>query len=187
MASDVLADISSHLHQSPFVTLMLDETTDVSNTSQAVVMLRYVTDVFDIYEEFIGLYQVPSTNAETLVVIAKDALTDVFDIYEEFIGLYQNAETLVVIAKDALGDVNLPIAKLRGQCFDRAAAMRGLVLLSGSLTKNPEQYNYTHCYGHSINLAMSDSIKACKPVKNSLEVTHEVTNIHHMVRLFFKI
>ena len=36
---------------------------------------------------------------------------------------------------------------------------------------------YTHCYGHSINLAMNDSIKACKPVKNSLEVTHEITKL----------
>ena len=31
---------------------MLDETTNVSNTSQAVVVLRYVTDTFDVHEEF---------------------------------------------------------------------------------------------------------------------------------------
>ena len=36
---------------------------------------------------------------------------------------------------------------------------------------------YTHCYSHSINLAMNDAIKACKPVKNSLKVTHEVTKL----------
>ena len=74
----------------PFVTLMLDETTNVSNTSQAVVILKYVTDAFDVHEEFIGMYQVPSTNAETLVATAKLALKG----------------------------VNLPITKLRGQCYD---------------------------------------------------------------------
>ena len=98
MALDVLTDISFHLHQSPFVTLMLDETTDMSNTSQAVVVLRYVTDAFDVHEEFIGMYQVPSTNAETLVATVKLALKD----------------------------VNLPITKLCGQCYDGAAAMRGI-------------------------------------------------------------
>ena len=98
MALDALTDISFHLHQSPFVTFMLDETTDMSNTSQAVVVLRYVTDAFDVHEEFIGMYQVPSTNAETLVATAKLALRD----------------------------VNLPITKLRGQCYDGAVAMRGI-------------------------------------------------------------
>ena len=139
MASDVLTGISSHLHQSPFVTLMLDETTDVSNTSQAVVVLRYVTDLFDVHEEFIGMYQVPSTNAETLVATAKYAL----------------------------GNVNLPIAKLRGQCYDGAAAMRGIRsgVAKRILDEEPRAV-YTHCYGHSINLAMNDSIKACKPVKS---------------------
>ena len=40
MALDVLTDISFHLRTSiPFVTLMLDETTDVSYTSQAVEVL----------------------------------------------------------------------------------------------------------------------------------------------------
>ena len=150
MALDVLTDISFHLHQSPFVTLLLDETTDVSNTSQAVVVLRYVTDTFDVHEEFIGMYQVPSTNAETLVATAKLALKD----------------------------VNLRITKLRGQCYDGAAAMRGIRsgVAKRILDEEPRAV-YTHCYGHSINLAMNDAIKACKPIKSSLEVTHEVTKL----------
>ena len=77
---------------------MLDRTTDVSNTSQAVLVLRYVTDAFDVHEEFIGIYQVPSTNAETLVATAKLALND----------------------------VNIPITKLCGQCSDGTAATRGI-------------------------------------------------------------
>ena len=89
-----------------------------------------------------------------------------------------NAETLVATAKYALGNVNLPIAKLRGQCYDGAAAMRGIRsgVAKQILDEEPRAV-YTHCYGHSINLAMNDSIKACKPVKNSLEVTHEVTKL----------
>ena len=33
MGKDILGNISSHLHQSKFATLMIDETTDVSNVS----------------------------------------------------------------------------------------------------------------------------------------------------------
>ena len=39
------------------VTMILDESTDVSNTSQAVVVLQYVTNAFDVHEEFISMCQ----------------------------------------------------------------------------------------------------------------------------------
>jgi len=128
---------------------MIDETTDVSNVSQAVVVLRYVS-LFHMHEDFIGLYKVPSTDAATLVAKAKEALKD----------------------------AGLPISKLRGQCYDGAATMRGIRsgVTKRILDEEPRAV-YIHCYGHSINLGMNDSIKACKPVKNSLKVTHEVTKL----------
>jgi len=52
---------------------MIDAMTDVSNASQAVVVLRYV---FDVCEDLIGLYRMLSTDAATLVTTAKDALKD---------------------------------------------------------------------------------------------------------------
>ena len=51
MGKEILRNISSHLQQCKFVILMIDETTDVSNSSQAVVVLRYVTDVFNVCED----------------------------------------------------------------------------------------------------------------------------------------
>ena len=89
-----------------------------------------------------------------------------------------DAVTLVATAKEALKDVDLMISKLRGQGYDGAAAMRGIRsgVAKRILDKEPRAV-YTHCYGHSINLAMNDSIKSCKPVKNSLEVTHEITKL----------
>ena len=111
-------------------------------------------------------------------------MTDIFDVYEDLIGLYKvpstDAATLVATAKDALKDVGLPISKLHGQCYDGAAAMRGMRcgVAKRILDEEPRAV-YTHCYGHSINLAMNDSIKACNPVKNSLEVTHEITKLQN--------
>lgn len=36
---------------------------------------------------------------------------------------------------------------------------------------------YTHCYGHSLNLAASDTIKKVKIMQDALDVTHEITKL----------
>lgn len=48
LAQDILSCISSCLQQPKFATLTIDETTDVSNASQAV---QYVRDLFDVHED----------------------------------------------------------------------------------------------------------------------------------------
>ena len=39
MVCEVLQEVSSSLHKSPFLTVMVDETTDVSNHEQATIVL----------------------------------------------------------------------------------------------------------------------------------------------------
>ena len=34
---------------------------------------------------------------------------------------------------------------------------------------------FTHCYGHALNLAASDTIKQSKVMKDALDTTHEIT------------
>ena len=36
---------------------------------------------------------------------------------------------------------------------------------------------FTHCCGHSLNLATNDAIKKCKTIKNALDITHEITKL----------
>ena len=36
---------------------------------------------------------------------------------------------------------------------------------------------YTHCYGHSINLAASDAIKQTKVMRDAFDMTHEITKL----------
>ena len=67
MALQVLRKIAD-LQNSPFYTLMVDESTDVSNKEQVVLCLRWVDD------EFIGLYTVDDISVNTLVAVIKDAL-----------------------------------------------------------------------------------------------------------------
>ena len=36
---------------------------------------------------------------------------------------------------------------------------------------------YTHCYGHSLNLAASDALKESKLIKDALETVHKITKL----------
>lgn len=150
MAKHVLEEINVHLQQSPFLTLMLDETTDVSNKEQVVVVLRWVSSDLIVSEEFLGLYEAQSTDALTLTTIAKNAMQDLC----------------------------LPLAKLRGQCYDGASCMKGEKSgVAQRIREEEPRAVYTHCYGHSINLAACDAVKESKPIKNALEMTHEVCKL----------
>ena len=116
---------------------------------QSVIVLWWVSEDFEVNEEFLGVYNVPTIDAATLTVAAKDTL-------------YR---------------MNLPLSKLRGQCYNGASAMSGAK--SGVAKKIQEEPRavYTHCYGHSINLATCNAVKRSKPIKNALETTHEITKL----------
>ena len=156
MATEVLLNISTSLQDSPFICLMMDETIDVPNHEQTKIVLRHVSDKMEVLEELIGMYQVPSIDSETLTEVAKDALCR----------------------------CNLPLSKLRGQCHDGASAMRGAKsgVAKRILAEEPRTL-YTHCYGHSINLAACDAIRGTKVMKDAMETAHEITKlIKHLPR-----
>lgn len=72
MALSILQKISANLQSTTFYTVMLDETTDVANVEQSVVFLRWVSERFEVNEEFVALYEVELT--ETLKTY--DIITD---------------------------------------------------------------------------------------------------------------
>jgi len=151
MAQMVLIKITYKLHNATFFSIMADETTDGSNREQVVIVLRYVDDSdFSVHEEFIGLYSVPSIDSDTLVSILKDTLLR----------------------------LNLPLSKVRGQCYDGASNMSGIKNgVATQICKEEPRAVYTHCYGHSLNLAAADAIKKSKVIKFALATTHEVTKL----------
>jgi len=98
MVFQILRNLVASLHTKPFYIIMADKTTDVSNYEQVVVGFRWVSDTFEIHEEFIGLHVVESIDANTVVSVIK-----IF-----FLRL------------------NLSLNKVRGWCYDGAATMAGL-------------------------------------------------------------
>ena len=74
MSNHILRGITSSVQTSPFITIMVDETRDSLNQEQATMVIRWVCDSLQVSEEFVGLYQVPAINADTLTSAIKDVL-----------------------------------------------------------------------------------------------------------------
>lgn len=104
------------------------------------------------------------------------------NVHEEFIGLHEvpsiKTDILVSVIKDSLLRLNLSLNKVRGQCYDGASNMAGIRNGVAKKIRDEEvRAVFTHCYGHSLNLAVSDTIKKSSVMKNALDTTHEITKL----------
>ena len=117
---------------------------------QVVVALRWVDDELLVHEEFIGLYDVASIEATSLVRVIKDTLLR----------------------------LNLSLTKIRGQCYDGASNMSGIRNGVAKRIQDEEpRAVFTHCYGHALSLTARDTIRRNTIMKSSLETTHEITKL----------
>ena len=65
-----------------------------------------------------------------------------------------DANSIVAMIRDVMLRLNISFAKLRGQCYNGAASMSGVRNgVSTQILKEEPRAVYTHCYGHSLNLA----------------------------------
>ena len=70
------------------------------------------------------------------------------------------ANVLTAVIKDIMLRLNLAISKLRGQCYNGCSTMSGA--RSGVEKRIMEEECravYTHCYGHSLNIAANNAVK----------------------------
>ena len=131
-------------------TIMVDEITDQSNLEQMVFCLRYVDCNLNVHEEFVGLYSLESTSADSIVSTIKD------------ISLR----------------MNLSLKNCRGQCYDGASSMSGgRSGVAKQIMDLEHKALYTHCYGHALNLAAQDAIKHSKIMEDCLDTTYEITKL----------
>ena len=146
----VLRNVAAAVKDAKFFCIMADETMDKSNREQVVICIRWVDNNLEAHEEFMGLYQVDSIDAKTITAVILDTLLR----------------------------MDLPISKCRGQCYDGCSKMTGARTGVATNIKSQEpRCLFTHCYGHALNLACSDSVKGCKRMKNALDTTHEITKL----------
>lgn len=89
-----------------------------------------------------------------------------------------NAQSIVSIMKDAFLQFQITLAKLRGQCYDGCSTMMGAKAgVAAKIEEIEPQAVFTHCYGHSLNLSVSDTIKHLPAMKDCLDTSIELVKL----------
>ena len=71
-----------------------------------------------------------------------------------------SADTIVHTIKDVMLRLNLTFTKFQGQCYDGAACMAGHEQgVAKQICDEEPIALYTNCYGHSLDLAVANTIK----------------------------
>ncbi|XP_062504942.1 zinc finger MYM-type protein 1-like [Corticium candelabrum] len=71
----------------------------------------------------------------------------------------------------------------RGQCYDGAANMAGVRTgVATQLLAVERRALYTHCYGHSLNLACQDTIRKIKVIRNAFDMTFELSKLKYSLK-----
>ena len=101
---------------------------------------------------------------------------------EDFIGLHAmeviNTDAIVKAIKDVLLRMNLAMTRIRGQCYNGCSTMaREKSGVAKQIKEEERRALFTHCYTHSLNLAVGDAIKNSKLMKDALEATHQITKL----------
>lgn len=134
----MIKEIKNELHRTKFVSIIIDETSDVSNKEQLSTVLRYVTQEGNIVERFIRFNDVSADRS------AVSLSNHVIPFINEF----------------SCGD------KLIAQTYDGGSVMAGQHGGLQKLIKDEfPQAMFIHCYAHQLNLILQQSlnhIKECK-------------------------
>ena len=126
----IMQKMRNEMKDSNFISIILDDTTDVSNKSQLSFILRYCTKDNKVLERFIGFIDIGNSRSA-------DAL---YDTVQRIVIEY-SCET-----------------KLVAQSYDGAAVMAGH--LNGLQSKIRQTYPHAifiHCMAHRLNLVLSQS------------------------------
>ncbi|CAB4037909.1 zinc finger MYM-type 1-like [Paramuricea clavata] len=149
MGNAVLRSIVTDLRkESQLFSLIADESRDISNKEQLTCVLRWIsTTNLSVHEDFLGMYKLKKTDAETITTSLKDILLR----------------------------CNLTIDDCRWQTYDGAANMAGSrsgVAARISL-ENPRAL-YIHCGNHSLDLALHDCVKESGIISDTLKFVQDL-------------
>ncbi|XP_065191909.1 zinc finger MYM-type protein 1-like [Sycon ciliatum] len=147
MSHSILRNVAKSIHTAEVFSVMADECADVSNKEQLALCFRWVDQELEAHEDFVGLCQIDNISADTIVAAIRDCMLR----------------------------LNLQVNRCRGQCYDGASNMAGHRSgVAKQLGDEEPRALFVHCYGHSLNLAMCDTIKTTVLTRDSLHVTSEL-------------
>ena len=142
---DAIRDhVLKEIFEAKFFSILVDETTDVSNKEQLSLTIRYTHDSVDgkmvVKEEFMGFFHATELTGEGLSI--------------------QILEILSIWGLDP--------CNLRGQGYDGGSNMAGKFKgVQARISQHHPLAIYVHCACHSLNLALSDA-SDLRPIRRAL-------------------
>ena len=98
--------------------------------------------------------------------------------HEDFIGLHFvediTTDTIVHVLKDTVLRMNLNMSMCRAQCYDGASNMKKA---AREIKAIEPRALYLHCYGHSLNLAVADTLKSVKVMSDVIDHALEICKL----------
>ena len=152
MGQRLLRSLLQQIQQSSpaWYALMGDEATDVANREQSNVSVRWVDDAYNIREDPVGLYHLPSTTADIICTGVKDILVRCM----------------------------ISLSLCREQAYDGAANMQGHRKgVATQIKKECSSALAVHCFAHSLNLCLQDAGRKLVFLRDALEMVREIANL----------
>ena len=146
----IRSTLVSNVNQSKFISIMADETTDVSTIQQLSVCVRYLgmssaTNKVEVDEVFLGFVPLPRTDAATI------------------------SDLLI----NHLVKWGVDLERLRGMGFDGASVMSGVNagVLARITARFPKAKYFTHCSSHCLNLVIVASCNDVCEISNFMTMS----------------
>lgn len=147
MADLIRQYILDDVKKSKYLSVLLDETPDVSHHEQVTLVIRHVTEELEIKESFLGFYKTDFTDGDTL--------------YKLLLSI--------------LAELGIDPTNVIAQCFDGAGNMSGTYKgVAARMKEQNPHVMYVHCYMHSLNLALVDASKGISSVRNVFSTLQQI-------------
>lgn len=149
MATKILSENIQAIKDANFYSILIDETADITRTEQISIYFRAVSADLLASEYFMGFYATDDTKSRTL-----------FDI-----------------VTDVLLRFDLPLSKLRGQCYDGAANVSGKISgLQQRIKEIESRALEIHCNAHNLNLSVQDGMEKVLAAKKFIGEVKDLIN-----------
>ena len=141
--------IREEIKYADFVSIIADESTDISTVSQLVLVLRYILPCGKPVERFWGFISPPEHDAKSLAGCLKETLSSVVECPDKVIS----------------------------QSYDGANVMSGRHAGVQAILKQHFQYaHYIHCYAHVLNLILAQATSQNTDVRIFFADLNEIPN-----------
>ncbi|XP_065662971.1 zinc finger MYM-type protein 1-like [Hydra vulgaris] len=143
LATHLKATLTADINSSPFYSIIMDTTQDITKRDQLSQVFRYVKIIKNEQDE--------ATSIEI-----KEVFLGFTEIYNHTAaGLHE--EILNLLEKH-----HIKLSNCRGQGYDGANVMSGIYNgVQALFKKNQPNAMYMHCAAHNLNLVINDAVKCC--------------------------